>query len=264
MRRQRRYHLGYPPLPALPQPVLVQRPACPLVGTQPVGGLVQVAEHVQQIHDRLEVREVALLNRPVIGQPIGHEGPAARRIEVACLRLARHHRPERPAVRHARHAGPRPAFGGPRLVLDVTACGWLDPHAAVRPRPGGRGAVATRLAGLARHLLDQPLHPPWLEEAGRRLGLRVLIVRGAAQRRQAGDLVLLVLGLVDAAARPGRPRPQPAAIDLDDHRRRRLVHPRLQLTGAALLGLGIALPCQLGAHLVGQLLHVAGRDGQAR
>jgi hypothetical protein len=69
-----------------------------------------------------------------------------------------------------------------------------------------------RLARLTGHLLDQPLHPPRLEKAGRRLGLRVRAVLGAFQRRQAGDLVLLVLGPVDAPALPGRPRPRPPSI----------------------------------------------------
>jgi hypothetical protein len=126
----------------------------------------------------------------------------------------------------------------------------------------GGGIVAARLARLTGHLLDQPLDPPRLEKTCRRLELRVLTVR-ALQRRQASDLVLFVLGLVDASALPGRPRPQPAAVDLDDHRRRCLVHPRLQLAAAALLGLRIALPRQVGADLGGQLLHVAGRDRQA-
>jgi hypothetical protein len=107
------------------------------------------------------------------------------------------------------------------------------------------------------------LHPPRLQETRRRLGLRVLAALGALQRRQAGDLVLLVLGLVDAAARPGHPRPQPAAIDLDDYRRRRLAHLGFQLAAAALLGPRVALPRQVGADFAGQLLHVARRDGQA-
>jgi hypothetical protein len=102
-----------------------------------------------------------------------------------------------------------------------------------------------------------------LEEAGRRLGLRILAVLDAVQRRQASDLVLFVLRLVDAAPLPGRPRPQPAAIDLDDHGRRGLVYPGLQLAAAALVGPRVALPRQVGADLVGQLLRVAGRDRQA-
>jgi hypothetical protein len=123
--------------------------------------------------------------------------------------------------------------------------------------------IAARLAGLTGHLLDQPLHPPRLEKACGRLGLRVSAALDALQRGQAGDLVLLVLGLVDTPPRPGRPRAQPAAIDLDDHRRRCLAHTRLQLAAAALLGPGVALPRQVGTDLASQLLDVAGRDRQA-
>lgn len=216
---------------------------------------------MEQIHDRLEVREIALLDGPVIGQAIRHEGPAAGAVEGACVRLPGHHRPERPTLRHARHAGPHLPLGSPRLVLDA-AHGRLGLRVVVRR---GRVPPAYPLvtARLPSHLLDQPLDPTRLEEARRRLRLRVFLVLDTRERRQAGDLVLLVLGLVDPAARPGRPRPQPAAIDFDDHRRRGLAHTGRQLAAAPLLGLGIATPRQVSADFGGQLLHVAGRNRQA-
>ena len=128
---------------------------------------------------------------------------------------------------------------------------------------GGRGAIAAGPARLTGHLLDQPLHPPRLEEAGRQQALRISAVLDAVQRRQASDLVLFVLRLVDAAPLPGRPRPQPAAIDLDDHGRRGLTRPGASIRRRRRWSARALPQRQVGADLVGQLPRVAGRDRQA-
>jgi hypothetical protein len=80
---------------------------------------------------------------------------------------------------------------------------------------------------------------------------------------QAGDLVLLVLGLADTTAAVGGPRPQPPAIHRDGDHLRRHGHARRQLPPPALLGLLVACPRQLRADFLRQLLDRTGRDRQA-
>ena len=254
-----RRHLGHLPLPAGPQPTQVQRPTFPLCFDR-LRRLEQVTDHVQQVHDRHEVREVAAMDRPVIRLAVRHERTPPRRVEVLALRFRRHQWPERPARNHAGHARPHQTPGRPRLGLGVQDRRRRR-RGLLRFRLSRWGVRrAERIARLASHLLYQTLNTPRLYERRRRFRLRILSVCLVRQRHQAGDLVLLVFRLRDAATAIGGPRPQTPAIHLDgDHLRGRR-HPRRQLPTPTLLGLLVACLRQVRADFLRQLLHVAGRD----
>ena len=108
-----------------------------------------------------------------------------------------------------------------------------------------------------------PGSPAALPKRRRRLRLRVLLMHGALQTDQAGQLVLLVLGLMHPRPTVHFAGPQTPAIDLDGDHLRGTRHARRQLPTPALVGLRVAGPGQVGADLVRQLLDVACRDRQA-
>jgi hypothetical protein len=126
----------------------------------------------------------------------------------------------------------------------------------------GLGRVR-RLARLPRHLLHQPLDAARLQERRRRFGLRVLRTGRAAEGDQAGDLVLLVLGLVDAGAGARGAGADAPAVNLDGHDLRRRRHAHRQLV-AVLIRLAVPLRDQLAADLLRQRARVLRGDGQAR
>ena len=111
--------------------------------------------------------------------------------------------------------------------------------------------------------LHQPGHAPSVPEGRRRLRLRVLLVATALHAQQAGDLVLLGLGLMHSWPALRRPREQATAIDFDHRQRGRAGHLGGQLPTAVLDGLMITLLCQFGADLVSQATNVAGADAGA-
>jgi hypothetical protein len=136
----------------------------------------------------------------------------------------------------------------------------------VSGRPLGlffRGLGLIRLlARLPRHLPHQPLDAARQQETRRRLGLRVVRGDHAAEGDQAGDLVLLVLRVVDAGAGGGGAGADAPAIDLDRHHLRRGRHPHRQLV-AVLARLAVPLLDQFAADLLRQGAHVLRGDGQA-
>ena len=75
---------------------------------------VQVTQDVEEIGDRLEVREVGALDLPVVLLPVSQERLPGRVEKATRLRLRRRHRPEGPAVAHAGHTGPHLPPGRPR------------------------------------------------------------------------------------------------------------------------------------------------------
>lgn len=81
---------------------------------------------------------------------------------------------------------------GPRLGGGVPS-GFVQ-----RGRLRGLVGFGRGVASLLGHLPHQTLHPPWLQERRRRLGLGILWLNYTVQANQAGDFVLLVPGLVDA------------------------------------------------------------------
>src|SRR5262249_17577270 len=118
-------HFPDPALPAGAQPLDVLPPAPRLVGRHRPRRPVHVAHHVQEVHDRRDAREAALLPFPVVGRPVGHEGLALCPVKVPLFRLRRHHPPERLAARQARHARAQPLARRPRLLLGVAPGGRL-------------------------------------------------------------------------------------------------------------------------------------------
>jgi hypothetical protein len=128
---------------------------------------------------------------------------------------------------------------------------------------GAHGSSAgCRLARLPRHLLHQPLDPARQQERRRRLGLRVPREDLAPEGNQAGDLVLLVLRLMDAGAGSLGASAYAPAIDLDGHDLRRRRHARRDVV-AALIRRAVPPPDQLAADLLRQGAHVLSGDGQA-
>ena len=103
------------------------------------------------------------------------------------------------------------------------------------------------------HLLHQALHAPGLQESVRGLGLRIDLMHLAVEGHQAGDLLLLVLIVVDPRSATWRARSQAAAIDLDSDHLGRAGHAWRQLAAAALDRLVVALSGQLGTHLLGEV-----------
>jgi hypothetical protein len=103
---------------------------------------------------------------------------------------------------------------------------------------------------LARHLPDQTLNASRPHERRRWFRLRILGVFSALQRDQAGDLVLLVLRLVNATPAVGGPRPQAPPIHLHGDHRRRPRHARRQFPPPAPRDLLVADSCQVRADLL--------------
>ncbi len=208
------------------------------------------------------------MNRPVLFHLRGPCGP--RHKSCGLLRLAgQHHRPERPA-RQARHARPRPRRGAHGLSS------LSRPDGGSAPAPLSGGATGPAAAGLSRlgparltgHVLDQALHPSrfgrkraWNAGASDPRRVVRIFVTASPEARAHGELQLL------EAPSSGRPRPQPPAIDFDDHGRRGLVYPGLQLAAAGSgrpvrrSGLGIAA---LGADLVKSVAATWPRHRQGR
>lgn len=142
------------------------------------------------------------MDRPVVRRPVGHKRPTLRPVEVPLVSFCGHQPTERRTRLQARHARPNQPLRRP--TLGRFALGRGD-------RPSGRFARGLLPIGITRealHLGHQPLHPTRAGERSRRFGLRVDGERRAPQRRQAGDLILLVLCVVDPGSRP-RPGANP-------------------------------------------------------
>ncbi len=203
---------------------------------------------MEEVGDRLEVGEIGPLESAscTAARPPGT--PAGARCRSPAPSLGRRHRPERPAVAHAGHAGPHQPLGLGRPVAGVRRRRNLRRRRVRRRLPFvGRRRLALELPHQARH-------PAGVAERRRRLRLRVGGVDVAAHADQASDLVLLGLGFMHPRPGPAPPRAQTAAVHFDDRHRRGCR--RRQVAAAVALGLLVPTLGQVGPHLLSQTLDV--------
>ena len=212
-----------------------------------------------EIHDRDRLREERLLQRPVPRLALAHERLTARRAEVPRLRLSGYHRTEVVAAPRRGHAGPHPRRGRPRRCdrghVRVRLRGRL------RRRSGGGHPLSVAQRPLRTDATDQGGDPRRVAEAGGQVGVRIVLLRRAWHRHQAGHLVLLPGRVMHPSARVRGPHLEPPALDLDDRQRRDIGHPgRTRRHGGAWR---LHLPCrdQFGADLLGDPSDVRDTEG---
>ena len=108
---------------------------------------------------------------------------------------------------------------------------------------------------------DHLVHARRIQEAARRLRMRVGSERRPLQRQKAGDLVLLPLLSMDALALPAGPRLQPPAVQRDGrHLGRRLLR-RLPPVMHVVLRVPVTVRLHLRADLFGQAVDLPAADG---
>lgn len=211
-------------------------PLSPQLGTRAdgFGGGMNMFRCVDEIEDRLKLRKMAAVDRPVVGQAITDERLGGGREEPATVGGSRHHRAELLAVTQARQAGADKGLG--------STVGWLW-----RRRWRCWRRFRSRSQGLF--------------EAGGEIGLRVVGKRCVGHSQEDRGLGLAPCRLVDPGAMVGFSGLDPATVDHDDGQRHRGTcvgrgrHPR-----AFFEGFGRALPLsdEFAADLLAEGLKVPG------
>lgn len=169
-------------------------PRSPQLGTlaDGFGGGMNMFRCVDEIEDRLEVRKMAAVDRPVVGQAITDERLGGGREEPASFGGGRRHGAELLAVTQARQAGADKGFG--------STVGWLWRRCWRCWR-----RFRSRSQGMF--------------EAGGEIGLRVVGKRCVGHAQEDRGLGLAPGRLVDPGAMFGFPGLDPAAVDHDDGQR---------------------------------------------